>query len=262
MSTSYPLAPSYPDAMDILGLPLHRVAPADIHAYIEETIQRKEKALILNLNIHCVALALRHSWLREFLRFSQLVFCDGDGVRWGIRLLGEKPPPKIPFTRWLWDLAAFCERKGFSLYFLGARPGIAQEAAVALRQRFPALKIVGTHHGYFDHTGKANEEVINEINRLKPDLLIVGFGMPLQEQWLCKNWSRIDAHALLPAGAVFDYAAGRLGHVPPWMIRTNLEWLYRVWQEPRRLFGRYVTEIPYFFWHVLRAKLRQRRRSC
>lgn len=137
----------------ILGLNLHPVGVAQVHAFIEETVRSGKKASILNLNIHCVCLAQREKWLADFINQAALVFCDGDGVRWGLKILGRPVPPKITYDRWIWQLAAFAQEKNLSLYLLGAKPGVALLAAARLKDRYPKLAIVGTHHGYFDHGG-------------------------------------------------------------------------------------------------------------
>lgn len=258
---SYPIAPKKAGAMSLMGLSLHPVDVPDIHAYIDEVMRLKAQALILNLNIHCAILALRNSWLRNFINEAQLVFCDGDGVRWGAKLLGCPVPPKVAFTRWIWKLAEFAEKRGYRFYFLGAKPGVADEAARRLKEKYPNLKIAGVHHGYFDKRGAENEKVVSEINRLKPDLLVVCFGMPFQEKWIMENWRRMEAHVFLPAGAVFDYMAGHLGTTPEWMIRWHLEWFFRFLEEPRRLFARYFFGIPIFFFFVFLEKIRNLRRK-
>lgn len=255
----YPLFPKRQTALDVLGIPLHDVTVKEVHSLIGEVIKQNAKALVLNLNVHCVNLALKNPWLRDFLNEAQLVFCDGDGVRWGLRWLGHKPPPKITYAYWIWQLAGFCDKKRYRLFFLGGKPGVAQAAGNNLKARFPGLQISGVQDGYFEKEGEENEKVIQEINRAKPDILVVGFGMPLQEKWLKENWRRLDAHIFLTAGAVFDYVSGRLARAPEWMIDHELEWLFRLFQEPGRLAARYVLGIPYFFFQILLEKARMKK---
>lgn len=242
--------------MQLLGLPVHRVAPEEVHAFIVNTIANGQKAILLSLNVFCVNLAMRHRWLYEFIRGAQLVYCDGDGVRMGLKLLGHTPGPKITYNEWLWHLAGLCETHGLRLYLLGAKPGIVDEAAANLIARHPALTIAGTHHGYFDKQGVENHEVVERINDAAPDVLLVCFGMPAQERWICDNWKRIDAHVFLKGGAALDYASGRLAKAPSFMVRWHLEWLYRLFQDPVRLFDRYVIGNPLFLFRVLSERAR------
>lgn len=244
-----------------MGIPVHQVDVEKIHAFLKSVIGQGMKALVLNVNIHSVNLALRHLWLREFLNSAQLVFCDGDGVRWGLRILGYEPPPKVTYDRWIWQLAQFCEKEAYRLFFLGGKPGVAEAARQEMKSRFPKLEITGAEHGYFPKAGAENERVIEKINRAKPDILVVGFGMPLQERWLKDYWERIDAHIFLTGGAVFDYVSGGLRRAPRWMIQTHLEWLFRLLGEPRRLSARYLFGIPYFFLCVLIEKYRTEKKE-
>ncbi len=238
-----------------LGLKLHNVNMDQVHAYILETSRAGRKAAVLNLNVHCVCLALQNPWLADFINRAPLIFCDGDGVRWGLNVLGKPVPPKITYDRWIWQLSEFAAANGLSMYFVGGKPGIAQQAADRLKARYPSLKIAGTRDGYFDRQGEENRKVVDEISRTRPDILVVGFGMPIQEKWLMDNQEKLDARIFLTGGAVFDYAAGHFKRAPEWMIRAHLEWLFRALYDPKRLMKRYLMEIPYFFYRIFREKL-------
>ncbi len=156
------------------------------------------------------------------------------------------------------------EVKGFftaiflcTFFLLGAKPGIADKAAQKLIDRFPDLKIT-THHGYFDKTtdSEENQRIIRKINASKANILVVGFGMPLQEKWLKENWDSLNVNIGFPAGALFDYISGELKRGPRWMTNNGLEWLARLLIEPRRLFWRYVIGNTLFLYLVLKEKLR------
>ena len=248
-----PVAP-----LSVLGVSLHDAGVSEIHGYMATVIEQKKKALVLNVNIHCLCLAQQHLWLRDFLNQAQFVFCDGDGVRWGLRLLGQPVPPKVTYDRWIWQLAKWAEMKGYSFFFMGGKPGIAELAAERLKLKFPKLKILGTEQGYFDKTGPENQRRVDRIKQLRPDILILGFGMPLQEKWLMENAEKLNAHIFLTGGAVFDYVAGTFKRAHGWMIKMNLEWLFRMFYDPRRLSMRYATEIPYFFYKVFSERLKRK----
>lgn len=255
VTSAYNDAPQRPRDMELLGLPIHDVGVDKIYAFVEETISKRQKAIVLHSNVHGVNLACKHPWLYDFYQKAHLVFCDGDGVRLGLKILGYSPPPKITYNEWLWQLAAFCERKEYRLFLLGGRPGIAQEAARRLKERSPRLNIVGLYDGFFRKRGENDDTIIARINAASPDILLVCLGMPLQERWLADNWSLLDVHVFLTGGAAVDYVSGRLGKAPSWMVRSHLEWLYRFWQEPGRLFGRYMIGNPVFLARVLREKV-------
>ena len=158
---SYTIAKKAENPLEVLGVQLHSVDVDQVHEYIEKVITVNEKALVLSINIHCVNLAVKYAWLKEFLNHAQLVFCDGDGVRWGLKMLGIHPPPKITYDRWMWQLAAFAAEKNYRFYFLGARPGVAVSAAERLKLKMPGVQVIGTHDGYFKKQGPENEQVIH-----------------------------------------------------------------------------------------------------
>jgi N-acetylglucosaminyldiphosphoundecaprenol N-acetyl-beta-D-mannosaminyltransferase len=242
---------------NLAGLRIHEVTAKVLLQYIHSQISEKRKALILHLNIHGACLAFQLPWLKQFYNEAHMVFCDGNGVRWGLGILGERIPPKIPITRWVWDLAAFCERNGLKLFLLGSAPCTVTKAAENMKAKYPQLKLAGFHDGYFEKRGPENEKIIALVNEAQPDILVVGFGMPHQEKWIQDNWKKLNVAVFLPGGGVLDYAAGRLGRAPEWMLKLHLEWLFRVVQEPKRLLKRYVTEIPYFFAVIFAERLKR-----
>src|SRR3989338_2925223 len=106
--------------------------------------------------------------------------------------------------------------------------------------------------------GTGKKRLFERINAAHPDILIVCMGMPAQERWILKNMRKLNVHIFAKGGAVLDYVTGHLGQVPEWMLRLHLEWLFRIWEEPRRLFWRYAYDIPVFFFHVLIEMLKRR----
>jgi N-acetylglucosaminyldiphosphoundecaprenol N-acetyl-beta-D-mannosaminyltransferase len=246
------------ERLDLLGIPVHRVTSEQLLEFVKETVRERNPTNILHLNIHGVCLALQRTWLRHFYQSHHLLFCDGEGARWGLRFLGiSDPPPKIPLTRWIWDLAGYSEKHGFKIYLLGAKPGVPEEAAKQLNAKYPKLQFAGLQHGYFSKEGPENEKVIERINQSGADILIVCFGMPEQERWLLENNHKLKTPVRIPSGGAMDYVAGRLGKVPDWMIRFHLEWLFRIMEEPQRLLGRYLVEIPYFLFRIISEKMRR-----
>jgi N-acetylglucosaminyldiphosphoundecaprenol N-acetyl-beta-D-mannosaminyltransferase len=226
----------------------------ELRAEIEHLVRGGERGLVLNVNAHCLNLCYEDPKLRDFMNGARVVFCDGAGVMLAARILGRRIPERITYADWIWQLADLAAAQGFSLYLLGARPGVAREAARRLKERYPDLEIVGVHHGYFDH-GAGSAAVVEEINAAAPDILLVGLGMPLQERWLMENWQRLDVRVALTGGAVFDYASGRLRRGPRFLRDNGFEWLARLLAEPRRLWRRYLVGNPLFLLRVLRQRL-------
>jgi len=243
--------------VNILGVKVNILRVGELHERILHWVKTDQKSLILHVNVHGLNLSYEQSWLREFLNDADLVFCDGFGVIIGSRVLGARIPERITYADWTWQLAKFASENGISIFMLGGRPGIAAKAAENLHACFPTLRILGFHDGYFNKSTGCleNEAVLTQINTVHPDLLIVGFGMPLQEKWLMQNWAQIDARIGLTGGAVFDYISGELRRAPRWMTEHGLEWLGRLMIEPHRLWRRYLLGNPLFFWRVLKQRL-------
>lgn len=238
--------------VNILGVNVSLITVDQLHEEMRTIIIRGEKYPILNVNVHCLNLAFENKWYRDFLNSSPIVFCDGKGVQLtSLWFLKVRIPEQITYAEWMWNLSSFCEKEGYSLYFLGAKPGIALAAAQNLRARFPRLQIVGVHHGYFDRRGSENENIIQEINLLRPNIVVVGLGMPHQEEWIKDNIERLNVNVFLSGGACFDFVSGNTPRAPNWMSRCGLEWLHRLMLEPKRLWKRYVMGNPLFLWRIL-----------
>lgn len=242
---------------EILGVGVDAVTREDLDRFLVATIRRREKAVVLHVNAHALNLATELDWLRRYLNAADLVFCDGAGVLHAARLLGCRIPERITYADWMWRLAELSAGHGFRLFLLGGRPGVASRAAACLTSRVPELEIAGTRHGYFEKANGSpqNEDVIRQINEAGPDILIVGFGMPLQERWLRDNRHRVEAGVALTAGAAFDYVSGAVRRAPDWMTGHSLEWLGRLMIEPRRLWRRYLLGNPLFAWRVVKQRL-------
>ncbi|CAA9515845.1 MAG: N-acetylmannosaminyltransferase [uncultured Rubrobacteraceae bacterium] len=243
--------------VEVLGVGVDRISVEGLHAEVAR-LARRRGGIVLNVNAHCLNLCHGDDGLRRFFAGADVVFCDGAGVRLAARMLGERLPERITYADWLPRLAILAEAQGLSIFFLGARPGVAGEAARRLRESHPGLKIVGVRHGFFDHGAGSPENgaVLAEINTVRPDILLVGLGMPLQERWLMENHHRLDFGVALTGGAVFDYASGKLRRGPRLLTDNGFEWLARLLVEPRRLWRRYLLGNPLFLARVLAQRLR------
>jgi len=249
-----------PPPINILGVQVHPLTVDQLHEELAQLIETDAHAEVLHVNVHGMNLSADNPWLRDYLNQAEIVFCDGAGIILGARILGQHIPERITYADWMWQLAEFAAARGYSFYFLGAKPGIAQTAADRMIAHFPELKIAGVRDGYFnkDNGHPDNEAVLADINAARPNILIVGMGMPMQERWLLDNWSRIDANIALTGGAVFDYISGDLKRAPAWMTNNGLEWLGRLLIEPRRLWQRYIVGNPVFLVRVIRERLHHR----
>ena len=243
--------------VDILGVHVDNLDKDEVQRRIEESITQNRKDVYAYVNINAINVARRNARFRDILNRASVVYCDGEGVRIGARILGVWLPPRIVLTYWVWYLCRVSEQKGFTIFFLGGSEGTIDQAVRNVRARHPRMQVVGWHHGYYPKNGAVNDQVLDLIHKSRPNILFVGFGMPMQEEWIMHNMERLHANVILPSGSMIEYVAGNKRPAPLWMAQHGMEWVYRLFQEPRRLMGRYLMGNPAFVFQVLLQAKRQ-----
>ena len=208
------------------------------------------------MNADCVNIAASDETYRNRLAAMDWVFVDGIGMRIAGRLLNQPVRGNVNGTDLLPRLCAALATHGRSLYLLGGRPGVAEAAADWARTRYPGLRIAGTRHGYFG--ADDTDSVVAEIHATRPDVLLVAMGVPIQEAWMERHASATGATVTLGVGGLFDFYSGRIPRAPVWMREIGLEWVYRLMQEPGRMWRRYVIGNPLFLRRALGAARRLR----
>jgi N-acetylglucosaminyldiphosphoundecaprenol N-acetyl-beta-D-mannosaminyltransferase len=241
--------------VNILGVAVDAIDTDGLHRAIAESIRQRRKDVYAYVNINAINIARSDERFRNFLNCSHIVYCDGEGVRLGASMLGCWLPPRVVLTYWIWELCELMEREHFSVFFLGSTNEDVTEAVARVQQRYPKIRIVGSHHGYFAKRGTESDAVVELVNSAKPNVLIVGFGMPMQEFWIEENLARLNANVILPAGSMINYTAGRKSMAPQWMANHGMEWLYRFFQEPGRLWKRYLIGNPSFMFRIVLERL-------
>jgi N-acetylglucosaminyldiphosphoundecaprenol N-acetyl-beta-D-mannosaminyltransferase len=238
----------------LLATRVDLICVEDLLQFISSRVHNQDKAIISNVNVHTVNIAYTLPWFKDFINRSQVVFCDGYGIKLAARLVTGKVLKRFTPPDWFRLLIELCNKQGFSLFFLGTRQAVIERVELFCRELYPNLKITGVHHGFFDKNPASpeNQQILAKINKLKPDILLVGFGMPLQEKWILENWEDLQVKIALPVGALFDYLAGEVKRAPRWMTDHGLEWLGRLIIEPRRLWRRYIIGNPLFFWRIFK----------
>jgi N-acetylglucosaminyldiphosphoundecaprenol N-acetyl-beta-D-mannosaminyltransferase len=241
---------------NVLGVMIDMLRLTEVIERIREAAENSDHTLIAHVNLMGINLAYEQEWLRQFYNSADLVFCDGMGVMLGARWLGYDIPERFTLADWMWPLAEMAAVQNLSLFLLGNPPGVAERAAERLQERKPGLRIAGTKHGFFDKTPGCteNDATVKCINEVHPNILLVGFGMPVQEQWLMDNWSYLRVNVAITCGALFEYLSGDLKRGPSWMTQNYMEWLARVIISPRRYLRRYLRDIPLFAHRIMRQK--------
>lgn len=249
--------PALPTPHHVARVPVHPLSLEALLDWIEQTIACERRGTVLYANAYAINLAQRCAGFRTALNEADVVFCDGYGVWLAAQLLGTPLPARFTPPDWIGRLLSLCEARQYRLFFLGARPGVGEQAAIRLRLRFPGLTI-STQHGYFDPDSRENEQVLARIAAASPEILLVGMGMPRQELWMQANSAHHPARVVIAVGALFDYLAGRVRRGPRWLTDFGGEWLWRLGAEPRRLWRRYLLGNPAFLWLIFQQWLHER----
>jgi N-acetylglucosaminyldiphosphoundecaprenol N-acetyl-beta-D-mannosaminyltransferase len=237
------------DGISFLGLTLNPKSLPELNTLVEQGVRENRKWVITNHNLHSVYLFHRWPKLREFYSRADWTFIDGMPLVALGRIYGFplKREHRVTLVDWLHPLMEMMASKGWRVFYLGSKPGVAEKVATELRRLYSSLQIE-VSDGYFDARRESaeNDAIVERINAYQPDVLMVGMGMPRQEYWTQENLSRLNANVILSSnGAAMDYFAGEIPIPPRWAGKMGLEWAFRLINEPRRLFGRYLVE-PWF----------------
>lgn len=220
---------------------------------IDNLIQRSTPSYITEINIDVVLKLENNLYLKKIVDQANMTLVDGQPLVWISKWLKCPVKEKISGS----DLAeVVCEiagKKGYRIFFLGGKEGVAEQAAENMKKKVPGINIVGTYAPPwgFEKNEKELENINEMISAVHPDVLFVCLGCPKQEKWVYENYEKCGAKVSFCAGATVDFMAGRVTRAPKWMSNHGLEWFYRFLKEPRRLFKRYFiddTKIIYLIW--------------
>lgn len=199
---------------------------------------KQQSGRVYFANAHTMVTASKNPALTEVLEHGDLLLADGSGVRWGSALLGTPLVHNLNGTDLVPALCKAGATKGLSVYLLGGKPGVAEEAAAKLTQAYPGLVIAGTQHGYFSQQN--TQQVLESIRATRPHLLLVAMGVPLQEIWIDQYASQLPGITCMGVGGLFDFVAERVARAPYVFRAVGMEWLWRLTMEPTRLWRRYI----------------------
>jgi exopolysaccharide biosynthesis WecB/TagA/CpsF family protein len=231
--------------LSLFGLPLVDAKRATAIAAMLDAPGRATAAF---LNAHCVNSAAKDRQYKTALRAADYVLPDGSGISLAAKLIGKKLTENLNGTDLCRPLCEAAAKRRLSIYLLGAKPGIAERAAVNMMAKVPGLKIAGTRDGYFDD--QTSGDVIRAVNDSGADIVMVAMGVPLQDVWIYRHRRQLNAKLVMGVGALFDFEAGAVARAPKALRENGLEWTWRLAMEPRRMAARYLIGNPSF---VLRA---------
>lgn len=228
----------------LFGLDLRTAKLVDTAREIVAMATAREMVTIQFVNAHCVNVARRDPAYRDALAAADFLLPDGSGIAIAARLAGQATGENLNGT----DLfPLLCDRAAAartSIYLLGGRAGVAAAAAHTMLKHNPQLRVAGTRHGFW--TAAEEDALIDDINESGADILLIGLGVPLQEKWIARVRHRLAARVVMGVGGLFDYYSGTIPRAPLPIRKLGCEWIWRLAQEPRRLFSRYVIGNPLF----------------
>jgi len=236
----------------LLGVAFDNLTLRETVARIEEMIASKLPHYVVTANVDFLAQARRDLELQRILLNAPLVLCDGTPLVWASRLFGNALPERVAGADLVPELIRVAAKKNYRLFFLGTTEEANTQAIAKLRTQFPDLEICYYSPPFRPLLEMDSVEMIRRIRAAKPDLLFVAFGCPKAEKWLAMHHRELGVPVAIGVGATIDFLAGRMKRAPFWMQRGGVEWIYRLCQEPRRLFKRYALDLWYFGGTMLR----------
>ncbi len=231
----------------LLGVRIDNVDTAGALAIIEEFIHSRTPHLVVTADASCLVLAQRDRELLNIVNSADLVTPDSVGILWAARLRGTPLRERVSGVDIVEVLCERARRCGHRVFLLGSALGVAEAAAENLRQRYPGVAIVGTHHGYF--APDEGPGVVEKVRSAAPDVLFVALGIPRQEKWIRRYLEQLGVPVCMGVGGSLDVISGRVSRAPRWMQQHGLEWMFRLVRNPRKI-GKVMT-LPRFVALVL-----------
>lgn len=228
-----------PTTVRLAAVPVHAVDMRAAIALVDAFIEDGGPHYNIAINAAKVVEFQGDPALRDAIRDAHLLTADGQAVVWATRLLGDALPGRVAGADMMEELLAHSAQRGYSVYFLGAREQVVDACVAKATELYPALRIAGFRNGYFS----ADEEpaVVEAIRAARPDILFLGFGTPAKEYFMKRRYRELAVPFVMGVGGTFDVFAGLVRRAPRWMQRGGLEWFFRLAQEPRRMWKRYLV---------------------
>lgn len=238
--------------LSILGIPVNNCTMTEAIEIIGDWSHGSTPRQVCFVNADCANIAYKNQEYLNVLRRSELCLADGIGMKLGAKILSQDITQNVNGTDMFPLLCHHLSGSGIRLFLLGARPEVVEGVVEWTHDKYPLVEICGRRHGYF---GPEEEtKVIEDIKSCKTDLLLVAFGAPKQDIWIHNNLAHTGAKVAAGVGGLFDFYSGRIPRAPLWMREIGMEWLYRLIQEPGRLWKRYLIGNGLFLFRVAKQR--------
>ena len=245
--------PDIKQKVSFLGASMHSWTMDDTLDVIEERLDKGEFTQHVVVNVAKLVNMRDDAQLRESVESCDIINIDGTGVVWGGRFLGFDIPERVAGIDLFYRLIELATQKQIGVYLLGARSEVVEKAVRVLKLQYPGVVISGYHHGYF---WENEEAVVEDIRNSGAKLLFIAITSPKKENFINKWKARLGVSFVMGVGGTFDVVAGIVNRAPKWMQHLGLEWVYRLLQEPRRMWKRYlVTNSKFALW-LIKARLK------
>jgi len=228
----------------LLNTYVNNVSMSETLQEICRLVDEKKKSYVVAINVDVVMKIENDDYLKKITDEADLTLVDGKPLIWIAKWHKHPVKEKISGSDMVPELCRVAQKKGYRIYIIGGKDGIAEQAKSNLEHDLPGIKIVGTYAPPLGFEKDKDEllRINSKISEVHPDIVIACFGCPKQEKWIYENYHSYDAYVSVCAGATVDFLAGNVNRAPKWMADHGLEWLYRFTQEPKRLFKRYFVD--------------------
>ena len=237
----------------VFGVPYFTGTMEEALAQVESLVKSKQNHHVAFINAHCLNIAYKDEAYKQVLNCCQAVFADGIGAKLGAKMLGYRVEENVNGT----DMFPLLAQKPCRIYLLGGSPEVAKKALANARALKGKADFTGCADGFFKE--KSEKDVLKELQSQKPDIVLVAMGVPRQEMWIREHLNELPGCVAIGVGGLLDFVSGRIPRAPLWMRKCNMEWCYRLYNEPVRLFKRYIIGNPLFVARVLLYKLRRKK---
>jgi len=224
---------------DFLGLNFHSRTMASAMARLEDFIRAGKPSMVFTPTAELIVRANKDRRLKQIYDNTDLLTLDSFVVYYAARLFGKQVSEPVSAVRLMFNFLKVIHDKGYKLYLLGAKEEVVNKTAEVIKGKYPGINIVGWHNGYFDFNNDG--DVVEDIKNKRPDVLFVAMSSPLKEEFISRNIDKMMVPVSMGVGGSFDIIAGQCRLAPEWVSKIGLEWLYRLMQEPGRLWKRYLV---------------------
>ena len=245
------------EKINILGVHFSNLDEPELLQFLDDRISKAEKTQVCFVPTNSILAARKNRFVLDVYNSADVVMCDGVPVQWASRLLGTPLKQRLTGFDFFPHFVQHCAEKNYSVYFLGAKEGVAKQLTAQYQSRYPGIRVAGYHTPPFAATfsDDQNKAMLSAINAAKPDVLFVSLTAPKQDIWIHYQLEQLNVKLAIGVGAAFDSEAGSLKRAPILMQKMGLEWFYRFLQEPVRMFRRYFIEAPIFVPLVIKQLL-------